>query len=72
MCVRERERVCVCVCVCVCMCVCVCVCPQMKAGIVLKILAVPLLGLALDTWGNALFDFQNPPDFFFRNTTSAL
>ena len=54
------------------MCVCVCVCPQMKAGIVLKILAVPLLVLALDTWGNALFDFQNPPDFFFRNTTSAL
>ena len=69
---------CVCVCVCVracvraCVRVCVCVCPQMKAGIVFKILAVPLLVLALDTCGNALFDFQNPPDFFFRNTTSAL
>ena len=44
----------------------------MVAGVVLNILAVPLLVLALDTWGDALFDFQNPPDFFFRNTTSVL
>ena len=45
----------------------------MVAGVVLNILAVPLLVLALGTCRNALFDFQNLPDFFFfRNTTSAL
>ena len=43
----------------------------MKAGVVLNIIAVPLLVVALGTWGDALFDFQNPPDFFFRNVTSS-
>ncbi|XP_070204814.1 solute carrier family 13 member 2-like isoform X2 [Littorina saxatilis] len=44
---------------------------MMSAGLVMNILAVPLLVMATGTWGDAMFDFGNIPAAFL-NSTSAL
>ena len=47
-----------------------CFYPQMLAGIVMNILAVPLLVLATGTWGDAMFDFENIPSAFLNSTSA--
>ena len=42
----------------------------MLAGIVMNILAVPLLVFATGTWGDAMFDFQNIPSAFLNVSSS--
>ncbi|KAK7471714.1 hypothetical protein BaRGS_00035646 [Batillaria attramentaria] len=44
---------------------------MMSAGVVLNILAVPLLVFATATWGEAMFNFQNIPEAFVNATILA-
>ena len=46
-------------------------CRQAAAGAVMNIIAVACLCLAVNTWGDAIFDFKTLPEIF-RNGTITL